>query len=62
MDRRDFYQETKWCQTCKDYVRYLMSVNHSYCAHCGAEVTLFNKEDSVRFELAVERRKWRATS
>ena len=26
MAKQDYYGERKWCENCKDYVRYLMSV------------------------------------
>lgn len=61
MDNRDFYQEKKWCGTCGTYVRYLMSVNHSYCVECGTPVKLFSKEDAQRFNANLEKRKWRAS-
>ena len=60
MERRDFYGETKWCDNCKAYVPYLMSVNHSYCVHCGERVRLFNKQDSEEFSEEVQKRKWKA--
>ena len=61
MDNRDFYQEKKWCGSCNTYVRYLMSVNQSYCAECGTAVKLFNKEDALRFNANLEKRKWRVS-
>ena len=61
MDYRDFYQEKKWCTTCNDYVRYLMSVNQSFCIHCSTPVKLFNKEDLARFKTDLERRKWKVS-
>ncbi len=60
MDIRDFYNETKWCEHCRAYVHYIMSVNHSYCVSCGNQVRLFNKEDSRRFTDDVQKRKWKA--
>jgi len=57
----DFYNETKWCPKCKDYVRYMMSVNASYCSECGTPVRLFNKEDLVRFNADLEKRRWKAS-
>ncbi len=57
---RDFYAETKWCDSCKSYVRYMMSMNHSFCVDCGSRVRLFNKDDARRFSADVERRKWKA--
>lgn len=61
MDHRDFYQEKKWCGTCGSYVRYLMSVNHSYCVSCGTQVQLFSKEDAQRFNADLEKRKWKVS-
>ncbi len=60
MTQRDFYDEKKWCATCRDYVTYMMSVNHSYCAQCGERVKLFNKEDAKGFTEEVQKRKWKA--
>ena len=59
MDQRDFYREMKWCGQCQNYVRYLMSVNHSYCIDCGSPVRLFSKEDARRFSDDLEKRKWK---
>jgi anaerobic ribonucleoside-triphosphate reductase len=42
-DRSEFYDEQKWCEQCKTYVRFLMSVNFSYCVHCGGRVRLFSR-------------------
>lgn len=61
MERRDFYAETKWCPRCKDYVRYLMSVDYSYCVHCGGKVRLFSDEDTQRFTATLGRRKWKVS-
>ena len=61
MDHQDFYHEKKWCGQCNTYVRYLMSVNHSYCVDCGTQVKLFNKEDALRFSTSLEKRKWRVS-
>ncbi len=61
MDNRDFYHEKKWCAQCNDYVRYLMSVNHSYCISCGAPVRMFSKEDQRRFSADLEKRKWKVS-
>jgi rRNA maturation endonuclease Nob1 len=57
MDITDFYNEQKWCEHCKSYVPYLMSVDRSYCARCGNEVTLFNKADWQAFHDGVEGQK-----
>ncbi|MCC6673256.1 MAG: hypothetical protein IT458_19485 [Planctomycetes bacterium] len=61
MDRMDFEKETKWCARCNDYVRYLMSVNHSYCVQCGSQVKLFSREDMARFTDHLEKRKWKVS-
>jgi hypothetical protein len=60
MTSHDYYAETKWCDSCKEYVHYMMSVNHSYCVECGGRVRLFNRDDAKRFSAEVERRKWKA--
>jgi len=57
----DYYSETKWCPKCKTYVRYMMSVDGSYCAECGGPVRLFNKEDLDRFTQDMEKRRWKAS-
>lgn len=61
MNTRDFHAELKWCNDCNEYVRYLMSVNHSFCVNCGGTVRLFNKQDSEVFSEDVQRRKWKAS-
>ena len=61
MGNSDFYAERKWCDQCKDYVRYLMSVDHSYCAHCGNKVRMFSREDAQRFNENLQRHKWQAS-
>ena len=57
-----FERERKWCAHCGDYVRYLMSVNHSYCVQCGNQVRLFNKQDSASFFEGIQRRRWESHS
>ncbi|MBX3463393.1 MAG: hypothetical protein KF830_09490 [Planctomycetes bacterium] len=59
--RSEFYDEQKWCEHCQTYVRFLMSVNHSYCVHCGGRVRLFNHQDATRFQDHVQRHKWQAS-
>jgi len=61
MGNTDFYGERKWCDSCKDYVRYLMSVDHSYCVQCGHRVRLFSREDALRFSETLQRHKWQAS-
>lgn len=57
----EFYNERKWCEHCQDYVRFLMSVNHSFCIDCGGRVRLFNRNDSRNFKDTVQRHKWQAS-
>lgn len=57
----EFYNERKWCDQCGTYVRYLMSVNHSYCIDCGQRVRLFNRNDTAGFQDRVQRHKWQAS-
>jgi hypothetical protein len=57
----EFYNEQKWCEGCKKYVRFLMSVNFSYCVDCGGRVRLFSRHDSKDFQDTVQRHKWQAS-
>ncbi|GAB4151615.1 MAG: hypothetical protein Fur0037_20330 [Planctomycetota bacterium] len=61
MGTNDYYTEKKWCEHCKDYVRYLMSVDHSFCTRCGGRVRLFSRDDAERFSENVKRHKWQAS-
>ena len=61
MDRNNYYDETKWCETCQNYVRYLMSMDSSYCASCGRKVRLFSKKDAKDFSSTLEKKKWKAS-
>lgn len=45
MESSDFYSDRKYCHTCGEYVHYLMSIEHSYCAQCGQRVRLFSEGD-----------------
>ena len=53
--------ESKWCDHCNNYVRFMMSINHSYCIECGGRVRLFNRNDSQAFHDTVQRHKWQAS-
>jgi len=57
----EFYNEQKWCDDCQRYVRFLMSVNHSYCIDCGGRVRLFSGDDKQTFQDHVQRHKWQAS-
>jgi Fe2+ or Zn2+ uptake regulation protein len=61
MGSHDYYGERKWCEHCKDYVRYLMSVDHSYCVQCGNKVRLFSNDDAEKFNETVQRHRWQAS-
>lgn len=61
MSNSNFYCERKWCETCKEYVPYLMSTDHSFCVKCHSKVRIFSREDSVRFNDTIKRHKWQAS-
>jgi hypothetical protein len=61
MQIRDYYNEEKWCPACQKYVRYIMSVNHSYCIECGSRVKLFSRDDAQQFSEQVQKSKWKAS-
>ena len=43
--------------SCPDYVAYLMSIEHSYCAKCGSEVRLFSDQDWTAFNESLQARR-----
>ncbi len=49
MIQSDFFQDKKYCPRCADYVRYLQSVDASFCVACGAKVRLFSAADKRAF-------------
>ena len=57
----DFYSEKKWCHECNRYVRYMISLEHSYCTRCGTKVALFSEEDRDKFLKSLERKKFKAS-
>jgi hypothetical protein len=59
MNRFDYYSDRKFCPTCNTYVPYLMSIDQSYCVHCGSAVRLFSQQDWDHFHtnLAAKRPK-----
>ena len=61
MGNHNYYGERKWCEHCKDYVRYLMSVDHSFCIRCSNKVRLFSQDDAQRFTETVQRHRWQAS-
>lgn len=57
MDYPDFYSDQKYCHTCEGYVPYLMSMDHSYCVHCGERVRLFSESDWKEFHESMKARR-----
>lgn len=53
----DFYSTTKYCPCCAKNVRYLASIELSYCVECGGEVRLFSASEWASFNAALEARK-----
>lgn len=49
MELPGYYTETKYCPKCRDYVRYLRSMQACYCVECGSKVHLFSLEDRKAF-------------
>lgn len=49
MPRTDYYKDKKYCPRCTDYVRYLQSLEASFCVTCGAKVRLFSSADKRAF-------------
>jgi len=57
MDNTDYYSDRKYCTNCREYVPYLQSMEHSYCAVCGSQVRLFSEEDWNAFTESLKDRK-----
>jgi len=57
MHTNDFYSATKFCPCCAKNVRYLASIELSYCVECGGEVRLFSAAEWTDFNAALEARK-----
>lgn len=49
MPQSDFFKDSKYCPRCHDYVRYLQSLDASFCIDCGAKVRLFSAADKRAF-------------
>ena len=54
MEHADYYSDRKFCPACTEYVPYLMSTEHSFCVHCGAQVRLFSEQDWETFSESVK--------
>jgi hypothetical protein len=59
MDLTDYYGDRKWCEACAAYVHYLASLEHQYCAQCGAQVRLWSHADEAQFRASLAPRKRR---
>ncbi|HHI80481.1 MAG TPA: hypothetical protein ENK02_10925 [Planctomycetes bacterium] len=57
MEIIDYYNEKKWCDKCGTYVRFLMSVDYSFCVNCGSRVRLFNEKDLKAFHRGLQQEK-----
>jgi predicted amidophosphoribosyltransferase len=55
-----FYRETKWCGACNAQVRYIASVDHSYCVDCGSKVRLFAPEQRQALAEAAKLHRYQA--
>jgi len=55
----NYFEDTKFCPCCREYVLYLKSPKASYCSDCGAKVRLFSAEDKRAFKrsLKIEKRR-----
>ncbi len=45
----NFYSDFKWCEKCRKYVLYLVSLDSSHCIYCDAKVVVYNRADLKRF-------------
>ena len=44
-----YYNTKKYCPTCREYVRFLQSLDESFCVDCGSKVRLFSSADKRSF-------------
>jgi hypothetical protein len=52
----DYYDELKYCPQCGGYVKFLMSINGSFCIrHLDQKVTIFSERDLKEFKAAVKK-------
>jgi len=49
MPQTNYYKDTKYCPRCHDYVRFLQSLEASFCVSCGGKVRLFSAADKRAF-------------
>ncbi len=57
MEPTNFYDDRKYCQECGQYVPYLQSMEHSFCAVCGTKVRLFSEDDWKTFNDSLKERR-----
>lgn len=50
METCSFYEDRRFCVSCRDYVRYLRSPQATYCVQCGTVVRLFSEDDWGAFQ------------
>lgn len=44
-----YYNSKKYCPSCREYVRFLQSIDESFCVECGSKVQLFSTKDKKAF-------------
>lgn len=57
----NFFEDTKYCPCCREYVLYLKSPVANYCVDCGSKVRLFSAADKRAFNRDLEKEKRRRT-
>lgn len=45
----NYYNAKKYCPSCREYVRFLQSIDDSFCVACGSKVRLFSTADKKAF-------------
>lgn len=45
----NYYNSKKYCPSCREYVRFLQSLDESFCVACGSKVRLFSTADKQAF-------------
>jgi uncharacterized protein (DUF983 family) len=45
----NYYNSKKYCPSCREYVRFLQSIDESFCVACGSKVRLFSTADKRAF-------------
>jgi hypothetical protein len=44
-----YYNTKKYCPSCREYVRFLQSIDDSFCVECGSKVRMFSTADKTAF-------------